>query len=448
MAAKEGGVDEKQVPAGDADSILSFWENPANRELIVNAKPLESLITEKMALDYAKNFCISSHLIESDSDETSDLSEDFDRIDLQSEPSKPRACFSEVDCPVLETPPLLQATMNASSSKNTKTFVKNVSDTFKSMKVDFQQFVGNAQTLAKNVSDKLQSYEGDIQQVADTDLTEFPACNVGKVFWRKSRDLYWSTAFYIGNQTIMTVAHVFYNVPIDVTIQDAVFIPAMIDKEDIHGQHFGFYETKLLSPFAPYYPQFEKDIAKRQPWNDYAVLRLKNGRCKKHSDVRNPDLAEHVEQFMDCTMHKEEPICLATPTCASSASDPTPTFTVYGYGEVNDDSDDLWENGSKMTKVTGSIFPETGISRILDAYQATQLIGIDVVIREGMSGGPWMQGDCAAGIQCESSRPRSFLKSTSILLKNKGILPKDVHLSLSPRFSDEIMKQISKRLTP
>lgn len=83
-------------------------------------------------------------------------------------------------------------------------------------------------------------------------LARHPYHSVGKLFWfypwddtrslsRPRQIMTWVTAFYIGDDQIMTCAHAFDQE--DVQNKEAVFVPAMIDAGDTQGEHFGHYRV-------------------------------------------------------------------------------------------------------------------------------------------------------------------------------------------------------------
>jgi len=89
--------------------------------------------------------------------------------------------------------------------------------------------------------------------ISDDDLVKFPYCSIGKLI---ARDSITSTAFHIGDKTIITAAHFFD----DANVDTAKFIPAMKDEKDVHGDRYGSYKVKNVRIHPDYAPDQEHSI--------------------------------------------------------------------------------------------------------------------------------------------------------------------------------------------
>ncbi len=413
MATKEV-LDEEQVPADDAESVLSFWEDPANHDLIVNATPLDSLITEKMT---------------SDQEDHSGL--DFDQVDIESKESKSstsmdpirQTCSSEakpVDELIQKQLPLTRLECTSSKFKRTGKF--------------FKQRISRAREnlhTAEQPNHDQNNREGYIESIGD--LRESPACSVGKLFWCRKKDQFkivnWSTAFYVGKEKIMTVAHVFHDIKDDkCTIEDVVFVPAMINQFDLYGKNFGFYRIAFPVILDAYRNKSDINDKKRLHVYDFVCVKLTEAKqLKDNSETPTEDSLKQLKKlkkrsrkqyedlFIESTIEELglRSIPLRFPKTEDSC------FTVYGYGKSDNKNDT--NSGNEMTKVTGTVIPESKLIEWM-GYSYSSLIPINVAVRRGMSGGPWIQGDdkVAAGIQSERNE------------LNNDTFPSGVHLSVSP----------------
>ena len=91
-----------------------------------------------------------------------------------------------------------------------------------------------------------------VEEVSDYNLSRSPFCNVGMIIGinKDNKRPYGSTAFYIGNKKVITVANFFDKV----MPNKFVFIPAMRDGRDFFGKLFGFYkiiEYKVHPRYVP-----------------------------------------------------------------------------------------------------------------------------------------------------------------------------------------------------
>ena len=118
------------------------------------------------------------------------------------------------------------------------------------------------------------------------DLTKFPYQTVGKLFWLspdRKDIIYYSTAFYRGNGVVVTAAH-----PFDQDIvqfegklvpklsKAAMFVPAMRDKSDIYGEHYGCYPIDGEPDIHSGYKR-QNDPKDVEPFFDLCTFKISNG---------------------------------------------------------------------------------------------------------------------------------------------------------------------------
>ena len=84
--------------------------------------------------------------------------------------------------------------------------------------------------------------------VPDEYLKLPPYNSIGKIFWTSDdpeANVYWATAFYIGDNTVVSAAHNFSNPDEDaekiISERPPTFVPAMIDKDDVMGRNYGYF---------------------------------------------------------------------------------------------------------------------------------------------------------------------------------------------------------------
>lgn len=120
------------------------------------------------------------------------------------------------------------------------------------------------------------------EDVSDEKLLVSPYCSVGKLLIHFGPEdeytLINMSAYYIGKDQIITAAHGFEEIKIDV-FNFGVFIPAMKNKKDIHGENFGFYSIKEWNLHPRYLPCtriFDNDnMLKTMRTPQYDICRIK-----------------------------------------------------------------------------------------------------------------------------------------------------------------------------
>ena len=204
-----------------------------------------------------------------------------------------------------------------------------------------------------------------IKNVDDKDLTEYPYQSVGRLFWWKKShmdDLVWVTAFYIGNNKIMTAAHALDDE--DLQSKFGIFVPAMVNEEDYKGENYGSFivdpSTCVQHPdYKPYKSCYDNNEP-ITPQYDICTMEVGEG-C--FQSWNNP--IESIDQ-----VEALKPIRLE----GNNVRSPDTTWVALGYPYL----------GGKMMKVTGSCVTEKS-----DDLQ----VAIDIEFLQGMSGGPWFSGN-------------------------------------------------------
>ncbi len=201
----------------------------------------------------------------------------------------------------------------------------------------------------------------------DSVLSRYPYCCVGKLFWFRPPSgpqdvrpdlIYYCTAFYVGNNKILTVAHAFdlggkradLRYP-QYPEREAIFVPAMRTKDDYLGEKFGSY---LISNVEPKDCNFEIFNINDIPYNICSAdvhSRMKQGRAV--------NIEEELRSYIALQSHDPRTTC---------------GVSVIGYGFYSQNEDQrmcIMRNRRTNSMPSGCIRHDEG----------TPL---------GMSGGPWM----------------------------------------------------------
>ena len=430
---------EKSEPTDD--EILSYFEDPKMLEYIINAKPLDSLdsIAEQPSSE-----CLAE-----------------EHQDFESETSQESATTRKRS---------LEKTESEIQSKSKK-FKKSPATPMRSLPK--QYLVGTSSTSQKfkptmpgRSLPRQHQAEGNIQLVSSRELTQYPQNSVGKLFWFDSslphhervEPVHWSTAFYVGDSKIMTVSHVVYGKGKEKSkvvwnINAAVFVPAMIDKFDIYGKNYGHYAVGVRQE----HPKYKPDL-----WQyDISTLKLLSGRKiqSHHCPAKDPsslaDLQDlrQKEQVNDFFYTVEinkgveiglNAIQLRFHDHQQEYNDGT-SWTVYGYGEKNrGGTADNGSDGGKMTKVVGKILPNHN-DTIERLTLNLDLIGMDIVVRRGMSGGPWILNQDGVQVEADGCQAASSISKSLWKRIQEKITGKEdplCRLSLSPYFSRKLLNKI------
>ena len=232
--------------------VLDFWNNPKNRKLIVNAVPI-----------YGNHPKFMDKI--SEQDMTFPVKESLSESTVQ---------------PVLNRlirPNSLpgKSTDDFQPTKSTNTAGVLIPATADRCCCPTSGFDESAHGKIREValptdghnSDALINFERQSthgEEISESDLHEFPYNNVGKVFWVFPNDptrdppVFCSTGFYIGRNTVITVAHNFErsnNRSNDILAERTpVFVPAMVDKHDIKGKNYGIFILDYVFVHSQYSP--------------------------------------------------------------------------------------------------------------------------------------------------------------------------------------------------
>ena len=340
MAGKEIGP-TKPIAKDDwpPSDIMEFWEDPKNRDLIINAKPLECWFEEK------KSQCATST--------TGYAPEDF----------TPTSSLTEFS-PTGDIPG--QSTSSASSAPSPQQYVPNDC------------------------------------------LTKYPFQSVGKLFWlipTTRTILYHSTAFYIGNEKIMTVAHHFdkdtvkgYSLPPNAVI----FVPAMSDKEDIYGVNYGYYKLDLDQIGIHEYHNKSNILF---PLYDICIAKITDGRKPVGGTKENPTEFELIQIVPPNPLANYGAnyglIAELKPIPRLPYPQPYEDMrkcTVLGYGSTSFTKPVITDATGKMMKFN--------IEKVcVTLYNDRRgIVTMKPAVWKGASGGPWLNGNnTAIGIQSASS---------------------------------------------
>ena len=304
--------------------ILEYWEHPDTQQLIINAVPLDQVVFN---VD-GENFTDS--VPEGAEHSTGDgVIVEFPKHQRKVTVTKPRSN----DSLLTAATSMLQSSM-LQSMQQVLRYSRVVADCADSDSevstpaavmpptVELPKMSTFTTTSASQPQHMLAAVvPPPVKQVPENMCTHYPYNSVGKLFWfhpwydprhwiDKDKIMYWVTAFYIGNDTIMTVAHTF-DKETEVRKREGVFVPAMIDNKDTQGKHYGYYRVYTKSRNVhPFYE--EKDNSARY---DICTIELGLGRHDKKE--------VYLHQFL-------QPII---PTVVETCI-PEPTWTVLGYPYV------------------------------------------------------------------------------------------------------------------
>ncbi len=241
------------------------------------------------------------------------------------------------------------------------------------------------------------------QPIGKEDQKQYPYQSVGKLFWCRpgtDEEESWATAFYIGDNKIMTAAHA-----VDKMESNAgVFIPAMIDRGDKTGKNYGAFRVRPES--CRKHPKYHTDEYTNP---EYDICIAEVGKGKRHPDVNAningaPGQEHTTEDIMIGDTHLS-PIEIHADIETGSNS----TLTVLGYPSL-----------------TGQLL-EAPKTRYVDSESDSNRVAVAFEAQEGMSGGPWMLEDpegrmvaagCTAGRKNRCSLSARFTKK---LLADLGL---------------------------
>ena len=198
-------------------------------------------------------------------------------------------------------------------------------------------------------------------------LTTFPYQCVGKLYFTLKNTRTWTTAYHIGGNKLLTVAHA---VVATGSTQGSkayasalAFIPAMTDKNDNLGKNYGYFPQVQGGPGQAYFPDPNFDPANMKAEYDICTVLLGTGsKGKKISEVLPPIEIINNKQYTAQT-----------------------EWNTIGYPVTNQDG--------KMCEISGKYVQNSLSSNTVQKYGNAP---------HGMSGGPWIflgPGNKANGVQ-------------------------------------------------
>ena len=207
----------------------------------------------------------------------------------------------------------------------------------------------------EKVSQKFPRPEGVM--IENPNLRAHPYQCVGKLLWGESylgSPKEWVTAFYIGSNKIMTVAHAFDNARPNFV---GLFVPAMTGDKDIGGENYGCY------PIHPSDCQYHPLYSQYQTWNlEYDICTAKVGKGKWMNGNINGKLTEDI--MIDESGLTPIEICYEMPDFT--------TCKILG----------MQKDLNKQIELNGCYY--------VHSESNEKKMVIDYEVTKGMSGGPWL----------------------------------------------------------
>ncbi len=286
-----------------SEEIFKFWEDPDNFKLISAAVPLQNLTFEQLVKSHFKpnKDCVPSNDIESkickilNSDSTKPTEHDADEPAMEAmKPSKAESLKPTVEAmkpskaeslkptvPESYEPTESKCKVDKPASQSDKSFEM---ESLKSAVPEPLKPIESKSTL--EVVEPTDVYSTDdinsfvnpdvLEVVNDCDLDSEPYKCIGKLLFFKldttgdddEDPVSYTTAFYIGRNKILTVAHAFdwsdqrfHNIPMQPK-HEVIFVPAMGSRYDYTGNLFGYYRAlnvrKLKGYTAPTVKEYNK----------------------------------------------------------------------------------------------------------------------------------------------------------------------------------------------
>ena len=336
--------------------IVKYWNNPKNRDFIAHAKPLEYYYFSENEKDQRKPLVGST-----DSSAAKQIPDE--ETPVQAPPETAKQIPDEetpVQAPSDKYGPKSLATSGMGPRSRTALATYNPADPQDTPQVSF---------------------------VGLDELTTYPYNCVGKLFWLlqgSNTIIHYSTAFYVGSGNVLTVAHAFdhQSQPVLVPLQPGVFVPAMRDKGDIYGEHYGYYPIR--ETFIP--DQYEPMNVQGRVYSrfDITCFKISYGFKKKEDRFQQTGL------LFDLTFIP-----------LSKCTDNPEPVAVLGYGENPKRSSPgtLANTIGIMIKFRGNTCQPLEYQRQAE-HDAGHIIAMNPDVWYGTSGGPWLNTlQAAIGIQ-------------------------------------------------
>ena len=406
-------------------SSITYWKNPKNAERIRNAVPLESMLTPTKLIDFIRDHfedikngdivkiychyfpavCLlkeevigdkSTHMIV-------DVCTRKKPVDIPVNPEK----FIRVLDPfeVLEH---VKQKLEKLGSAKAVVLVEESTDKSKAEKDEggAEKDVGGA---GKDEGGTGRKGGCEIEYVEDVSKFE----GVGKLFWVRNGTevVYYTTAFYVGNNKIITVAHAFdFPKNGDVIFskleqglrcfsRGGIFIPGMRDKEDFRIKNDGHYGIDNVIRLEPYQPRQQPGEILLQP-KDY--------------DICSAELLWNCDK----SIHQLK---------ISPFNNENSDWVIVGYGQQGE---------GRMIIVRGYSCNET-----IETIRQKKRVLAELRNEEplwGMSGGPWLPLNMVEKDKGNTPNAKGVQSSTKATVK-------DGHYAVSPYVTEEILTELGLR---
>ncbi len=383
--------------AKQKESILSFWEDPQNQELIINAEPMDTLL----------KLCV----VDPPPPSVDPPQPSVDPPQPSVDPPQPSV---DPPQPSVDPPTLSQSFSDEAGVAHVPLIP--LQSSLMTAHVSHQVYPTNA---GSGTEPGAPSNVGNAKQVTNEELQGRVASCIGKLYFnnpdfdliRDPPELKYTryvTAFFVSEDTIMTVAHAFDKSKSH-PWQNAVFVPGMINKYDFYGKNFGYYtiekpdkHNSFRSGNAPFYVY------------DIAIVKLKERKRSVLFDsegdpetileeLRKRQLAgiDLDNNFETIGFNPKQNYLNLFPFKGALCC------TAYGFGKsrnVPKKNRNSILDGSIMSKVEGTA-----------SCDHINFITLNVVNRIGMSGGPWIIMDnlLVCGMQSASTNLKSLSPSFS-----------------------------------
>ena len=323
----------------ELQEILDYWKNPQKRKFIVNAIPID---------DFASGTKDKIKILEKDIKKLLEKdSSSFDKT-LQ-----PKDIIQPVLNRLIKRPFSLLDKSAAAAAKEVLTSTTACRYPISGLtKISMPEEIRmHTTSLIGESNEELEGVSTDIEEISETDLKNFPYNSIGRIFWVNPNEddecVRSGTGFYIGDGTVISVAHNFKHQEesVNQTIagRTPVFVPAMVDENDIDGKNYGRY---ILDDVCIDHMYLNHYLDKPFP-SQYDIC-----------------IAKVV---LECTKPLPDPFLQLTDSSRIQAG----TFDIIGYTQ----------SVGKMVKFSGTFEKQ---------YTANNVVVITPAAYLGMSGGPWI----------------------------------------------------------
>ena len=348
-----------------SEKILEYWEDPKNRDLIVNAIPLEYLSKKELHSE------IISHL----------------------EKGQRKSFVCSTDSGAAKQIPDEETPVQAPGDKYC---LKSLTTAEPIAKVERRPpRIARATPYIPGNNPPGNSQASQVNFVDFNDLTKFPYQSVGKLFWLTQDGkeiIYYSTAFYIGNGVVVTAAHAFDQDIVQFEgklvpkpSKAAMFVPAMRDKSDIYGEHYGCYPI-VGEPVIHFRYKRQNDPKDVEPFFDLCTFKISDG-------------VERVGRTLQPTSFFLQPHVVQPITACPYTHIEKAPVTVLGYGARPKTilPETIPNINGLMMEFQGNI---SHVDEYLDKNEWKTRIIMNRDVWYGASGGPWLNTSVRAiGIQ-------------------------------------------------